>query len=238
MTGKSYITGDISPNLAKIQALNDAKINALKTAGIEEQINSYQLLFKSEQQNDYTQFFSSEIQSELQGAVKTYEIVNERIYCKNDFEIICEVEINATIIKYNTKPDLTFDVFIEGVKNIYNNDDDLSFTIKATQECYLTIFNITDVEAFMLYPNTFEKSYLIKPNEIIQFPISRIDYTLHTEIKPSETNRLIFVFTKEPIQFIKMDKDQVTTHEDIFSWIYSITPDKRKVQYLTFIIQK
>ena len=236
--GTAYITGDVSPNQAKALALNDAKINALKKAGIGEHINSYQLLFTSQQKNDYSQFFSSDIQSEIQGAVQSYEIKSEKTYCKNEIEIICEVTIDASVIKYETKPDETFDANIENVKGAYNNDDKLTFTVKATQPCYLTIFNITDKEAFMLYPNAYEKQTLCKPMELCTYPIAKINYTLHTDLKQQETNRLIFVFTKTPIPFIKMDKAQVTTHENIFSWIYSIMPDQRKVEYLTFSISK
>jgi len=237
ITGIAYIAGDISPNQAKIQALNDAKINALKAAGIGEHINSYQLLFTSQQNNDYSQFFRSDIQAEIQGAVLSYEIKNEKTYCKSEFEIICEVTIDASVIKYDTKPDVTFNANIEGVKGAYNNDDKLTFNIKTTQACFLTIFNITDKDAFVLYPNSYEKQTLLNKLEQFKFPISGIDYTLHTDLK-QETNRLIFVFSKTQIPFIKMDKDQVTTHENIFSWIYSIMPDQRKVEYLTLIIQK
>lgn len=236
--GSAYITGDVSPNQAKAQALNDAKINALKAAGIGEHINSYQLLFTSQQKKDYSQFFTSDIQSEIQGAVQSYEIKSEKIICKSEFEIISEVTIDASVIKYETKPDVNFDANIEGVKSTYNNDDKLTFTIKATQPYYLTIFNLTDKDAFMLYPNVYEKQTQCNPFEACKYPNAKIDYTLHTDLKQQETNRLIFVFTKTPTPFIKMDKDQITTHENIFSWIYSIMPDKRKVEYLTFSILK
>lgn len=236
--GTAFISGDVSPNQAKTQALNDAKINALKASGIGENINSYQLLFTSQQKNDYSQFFSSDIQSEIQGAVQSYEIKSEKIYCKNEIEIICEVTIDASVIKYETKPDINFDANIEGVKGTYNNDDKLTFAIKTTQPCYLTIFNITDKEAFMLFPNVYEKQTKCNAMELCKYPIAKIDYTLHTDMKQQETNRLIFVFTKTPIPFIKMNKDQVTTHENIFSWIYSIMPDQRKVEYFTLTIQK
>ena len=236
--GTSYITGDISPNQAKAQALNDAKLNALKAAGIGEHINSYQLLFTSQQKNDYSQFFSSDIQSEIQGAVQSYEIKSERTYCKSEIEIICEVTIDASVIKYEPKPDVTFNMNIEGVKATYNNDDKLSFTFKATQDGYLTIFDITDKEAFLLYPNAYEKQKVLKGSELYSFPIAKIDYTLHTDLKQQETNRLIFVYTKTLIPFMKMNKDQVATYENIFSWIYSIMPDQRKVEYLILTIQK
>lgn len=235
--GTAYISGDVSPNQAKVQALNDAKLNALKAGGIGERISSYQLLFSSQQKNDYSQFFSSDVQSEIQGAVQQYEIKNERVYCKSEDEIVSEVTIDATVVAYDTKPDIGFDAHIEGIKGSYNNNDKLHFTVKATQECYLTVFNITDKEAFMLYPNAYEKQQKITPTETVVYPTVRIDYTLHTDLK-QETNRLIFVFTKKQLPFIRMDKNQVTTHENIFGWLYSIPPDQRKVEYLTLTIQK
>lgn len=238
IVGTAYISGDISPNQAKVQALNDAKINALKATGIEEHVNTYQLLFTSQINKDYSQFFSSDIQSEMQGAVKSYEIKSERVYCKNENEIISEITIDATVIKYETKSDITFDANIEGIKAVYNNDDKLSFSIKTTQKAYLTIFNITDNEALMLYPNVYEKQQMLDSSVLYKFPDSKISYQLHTDMKQQETNRLIFVFTKTPVPFIKTDKDQITIQENIFTWIYSIMPDQRKVEYFTLTIQK
>ena len=238
VVGSAYISDDVSPNQAKLQALNDAKINALKQAGIGEQVSSYQLLFSSQQKNDYSQFFSSDVQTEIQGAVQSYTIKSERIYCKSEFEIVCEITIDASVIKYDNKADVTFDANIEGIKGVYNNDEKMTFSVKTTQTGYLTIFDITDKEAFVLYPNEYEKQMAINPEKIIKFPIANIDYTLHTDLKEKETNRFIFVFTKTPIPFIKMDKNQITASENIFSWIYAIMPDQRKVAYKTILIQK
>lgn len=234
--GTAYISDDISPKQARLLALNDAKINALKAAGIEEHINTYQLLFSSQVNNDYSQFFNSDIQSELQGSVQSYEIKNERKYVKNEIEWIYEVTIDAVVIKYDTKPDVAFDAYVEGIKQVYNNNDKLVFNIKTAQDAYLTIFNITDSEAFVMYPNAYEKQILLKELTTYYFPLANIDYTLHTDLKSPEVNRLIFVFTKTPITFIKMSQDQVTTHENIFSWIYSVMPDQRKVEYISFSI--
>ena len=236
--GTAYINGDVSPNQAKLQAINEAKLNALKAAGIGENIKSYQLLFSSEDKNDYSQFFSSDIQSEIQGAVQDYSIQNQITVQKNELELYVEVTINASVIKYDVKPDIAFDVNIEGIKAVYNNDSKLNFTIKTTKESYLTIFCISDVDATQLYPNEYEKQTQIKPLNVYSFPSYNFQYELHTDLPKSETLRLIFVFTKEAIPFIKMNKDQVTTNDAIFSWIYSIMPDQRKVEYHTLVIQK
>jgi hypothetical protein len=89
-----------------------------------------------------------------------------------------------------------------------------------------------------MYPNTYEKQNSIKAVEVYKFPLGQVDYELETSLKDKESNRLIFVFTKTAIPFIKMDKDQVTTNDNIFNWIYSIMPDQRKVEYRSLIIQK
>src|SRR4051812_4886010 len=68
--GSALISGDVSPNEARKQALSDAKVNALKAAGIKENLNSYQVLYTSQRNNDYSQFFTSDVQTEIQGAVQ------------------------------------------------------------------------------------------------------------------------------------------------------------------------
>ena len=236
--GTAFISGDVSPNQAKLIALNDAKINALKAAGIGENIKSYQLLFSSQEKNEFSQFFSSDIQSEIQGAVSSYEITNQATVKNSDEILNIEITIDASVIKYQTKPDNTFDAYIEGLKAVYNNHDKLTFTVKTTQDCYLTIFNITDVDATLMYPNSYEKQNSFNSIKVYHFPLGQVDYALETDLKEIESNRLIFVFTKTAVPFIKMDKDQVTTNEAIFNWIYSIMPDQRKVEYRSLVIQK
>ena len=87
----------------------------------------------------------------------------------------------------------------------------------------------------MLLGNCFGK--VLNSNEINKFP-PQADYELETNLKDKEFNRLIFVFTKTAVPFIKMNKEQVTTNEAIFNWIYSIMPDQRKVEYRSLVIQK
>lgn len=236
--GECTIAGDISPNMAKERALNEAKVNALKAAGIDESVNSYQLLFTSQAKNDYSQFFSSDIQSEMQGAVKSVKVLSEKTFCTADNRIVYEVIINAVVVKYSTKSDPGFKSNIEGIRGAYNHGDNLTFNLKVTQNCYLTVFNITDSEAGVLFPNEYEKENALKKQELYNFPMAKIDYSLGSNSKTFEINRLIFVFTKKEMPFIKMDKQQVTKPETIFNWIYSIPPDERYIEYFSLSINK
>ena len=236
--GTAFISGDISPNEAKKKAINEAKINALKAAGISENIKTFELLYTSESDKDYQQFFSSNIQSEMQGNILSYQIIKEETIQKNELELYLEVTISASVIKYETTPDVTFDVNIQGIKAVYNNNELLKFNIKTSQHSFLTIFNITDTEASVFFPNSYETKNELSPLVFHKFPSKLIDYELTTDLKDKETNRLLFVFTKTYIPFIKMDKNLITSEDNIFNWIYSIKPDQRNVQYYSLIILK
>jgi hypothetical protein len=89
-----------------------------------------------------------------------------------------------------------------------------------------------------MFPNNFEKNNLLNPLKTYSFPLGGVDYILETEMKEKEVNRLIFVFTKTAVPFIKMNDDQLTSNDAIFSWIYKIMPDQRKVEYRSLLIQK
>ena len=235
--GTAFISGDVSPNEAKKRALFNAKINALKSAGIVESIKSFETLFTSEFNNDYQQFYSSTIQDEIQGNILNYEIIQDTIVRKNELEFYAKVTINALVIEYKTKPDVTFDANIEGIKAVYDNGELLKFNLKSSQAFYLTIFNINDVDASVFFPNSREVSRRLSPFDYHEFPLDvQTEYALVTS-EDQEMNRLIFVFTKTYIPFIKLDEDGLTNEDQIFSWIYSIMPDQRNVQYYSFTIR-
>jgi len=239
VVGQGLIAGSISELEARRQALNEAKVEALRRAGVSEHLQSYDMLFRSEVNMDYSEFFSSDIQSEIQGAVQQYEIVKEQRKLDSATNLfVYEVTIDARVVKYSVKPDPLFDALVTGIKGVYENEEKLVFTIQTTRDCYLNIFNITDNSTSLMYPNPWEQSKVIKAGEQINFPFGQVDYYLEKSTSVPENNRLIFVFTKEPMKYLNFaGEDQLTTAEQIFSWIYSITPDKRKMGYHTFFIR-
>lgn len=97
--GRAYITGDVSPNQARTAALQDAKLNALKRAGIPENISSYQDLQTNQVQNQVDQQFNSRIQSLLTGTVVNDTITVEKTVIDTSGRVIYEVWINASVQK-------------------------------------------------------------------------------------------------------------------------------------------
>ncbi len=238
-TGVGVIAGTISESDARREALNDAKVEALRKAGVTEHLSSYEMLFRSETDRDYSEFFSADVHAELQGAVQHYEIVNEQRKVdphSNLFTV--EVTIDATVILYSARPDPAFNVSVEGIKGVYESGETLTFSVYSSMDSYLNIFNITDTETLLMYPNPWEEQIMIPAREKVEFPFGYVDYYLEKSGREPEVNRLIFVFAKKPVQFLNYRGEyQFTTQEELFSWVYSLTPDIRRVDYQVFTIR-
>ena len=235
--GTYNITGDISPNQAKKEALTNAKINCLLKAGVSENINSYQTLYTNQSKNMFEQIFTAESQSQLQGNIKTYRVKNERIYCKNEIEIIYEIVIDAEVIKYKSELDNKFQVNIENLKASFNAGDDFSFQFKSTVDCYLTVFDLLDTTAVLVYPHSGGSKKIIRNSET-KFPF---EGNFSAELSPgnvatSETHRLLLVFTKETYPFILHDPKFYTSYEKVIGWVNSIEPSQKNIQYYGFQI--
>ncbi len=237
--GIGLIAGRVSELDARRDALNEAKVEALRLAGITEHLQSYELLYTSQQDHNYSQFFSSDIHAELQGAVQSYEIVDERrIQNKTTQLFEIELTINAQVVKYDTRPDQSFITEIQGVKGIYNEGEHLEFNVYSALDAYLHIFNINDHEAYLMYPNPWEQFQRIAAGDPKSFPFGYVDYYLEKSTREPEVNRLIFVFTKEPVLFRDFKgEEQATSADHIFSWIYSLSPDLRSTDYQIFTIR-
>lgn len=234
----SYIGNDNeTPNIVKEKALNNAKINALSKAGIAEDISSYNLLYQQDKNGDFQQIFDSQFQSEIRGAIQSYEIINEKRGANEFGNLFIEITINAKVIKYNKKSDPTFTSKINGIKSVYNHGDKLEFNLIVSQDFYLTIFYFNDEESGLIYPNSQEDSKLFIADEVHSFPTKRADYFLEIE-KKEETNRLIFVFTKEDYKFITQNSERLASKDEIFEWIYSISPDRRSTNNYSLTILK
>lgn len=240
--GRKLIVGNITEDEAKKQALAEAKLNALKMAGGSEHIQAYDMLYKSEIGNKYDEVFMSDVFSEIRGGVKQCNIISSEKGMDEQKNFFVEVTIDADIILYSADPDPAFMVNIDGIKQGYQNGEKLKYTVTPTMDCYLNIFNIYENNASVIFPNEYEKTSIFRANEKIDFPRSILldGYILEKSTKDPEKNKLLFVFTKDKIPYIKYsinhEGDQITSFEDISSWLFSISPDKRVNYFMQFVI--
>ncbi len=214
------------------RAVNEAKVKALKEAGIEENIASFTDYFQSEYKNNMEELFTSDILSDIRGAVKNVDIVDSKKYFNEYGKLVVEVKINCTVVKYLSERDLSFDVWVDGVGKFYTNNSKLIFNSKPSKSCYVNIFIFNQSDAYKLFPNSLENSYLLKANTTHVFPSYKADYFLDTQ-KESEAHRMIMVFTKEDIPYT----GNIEYHS-IIDWIFSIPPDMRVIKSFGFSVVK
>ncbi len=221
---------NMTPEQTKNKAILEAKKEALLRAGITENISSTYILNISQSSEDFQQIFNSISAIELDGEVKEWELINEKWEVDGSGNPYLEVTINATVIKYKTERDLSFDFKVEGIKEWYYDSTFLEFTFLPYQDGYLRIFLFGDnYDAKFLFPNKYEKNKLFHKGIEVQFPLN-VNYRLVAE-KKEDADLLVFVYTKQDIPYTK--KENI---KDILEWIYSIPKDERAIQHFSFVI--
>jgi len=206
-------------------------------AGISENVMMTDFLYTFEDDEKFKEIFQSFVSTET-GADIIVNEVREIDRDINEFgNILIEVEIDATVFKHKDEKDPAFKFRVDGIKEFYYDKDPLNFTFLPAKEGYLRIFNVTDKNAFTLYPYSDpaysylndETSVLFIKNTKVQFPINPNMDGYYFEIddinKEKEYNLLIFVYTKREIPFL----EDVTVN-NIMTWIYEIKPDERMVE--------
>ena len=227
----AMVIGSESETLAAIRerAVNEAKIKALKKAGISESVNSYTDYFQSETKAEYEELFASDIFTSINGAVKDVEIVREeKSFTDHGFPTVA-VWINCTVLKYKSERDLTFAFEVEGIKPYYSHNDLLNYRIKPYKAGFLRSFVFTGSEAYQIFPNDYERSFRLTADKIHEFP-QKVDLTLETD-KKKELHRAVFVFLKEDIPYTGN-----VSYKEILDWIFTIPPDQRNVKTFSFAV--
>ncbi len=210
------------------RAVNEAKIEALKQAGIEENIASFTNYFQSENNDKYEELFASDILSDIRGAVKNVQITDTLKQFNNYEQLDVQVTINCIVVKYLSNKDLSFDLFVDGVGMYYPNETKLIFRVKSTKDAYANMFLFNETEAYQMFPSKYEYSFVLKKDTEYNFPTEAVDYILYTN-KKSESHRMIMVFTKDKIPYTGEIE-----YKQIIDWIFSIPPDMRIIKSFTF----
>lgn len=235
--GESVMSGNTTLDEAKKSALQDAKTNALRRAGVEETIRSNQLL--SSQQADrktFAQQFTEFTNTEISGDIVDYKLLKDyEITTNRDGISVCKVCIDAKVKKYDTKRDLKFDFKLDSLSAKYSAGDELTFVVRPLSQGFLKVFLIDGTtQADIIYPNAYEAITLFEAKKSIRLPsTTKIRYTLtKSDTKSnSDINYLVLVYTKEEYPF--MDK---VNPENILKWIASIEPSQRAVKFETLVI--
>ncbi len=241
-----------TPKQIRDKAISAAKLEALNKAGVSENINSFSDLYKVENSNKYEELFTSNILSNINGEVVDVEVINEQKTFTPEGATKITVIINCTVLKYNTKADLSFDAAVEGIEKFYKNDAGMIFTVKPTKDCYIRTFLASaQSPSQMIYPSEHEPNMLFLKDKVYTFPDQTKfeNYNLTTEFK-EESYRLIIVLLKEDIPFMEVNKPKKSfdkndmgllpevSYKTVAEWINRIPPDQRQLKIFTFTVVK
>ncbi len=228
----SCVISNITPEEAREKAIQRAKQDALRRAGIGEVVSASNIYNREEINDEFVDFFNSITSTELEGKVTSYEVTHEEKTVDQFDNLIYEVEINATVVKYKSEKDPEFDFKVEGIKQIYDDTEKLRFSFLPYKDGYLRIFLIDDNEnSYSIFPNEHEKIRMFQEGVKTEFPIN-VNYTLEAA-KPIDNDLLVFVFTKKNIPFKEEEN-----YNNILEWIYSMPRDQRMIQYFPFTIRQ
>lgn len=240
------ISHDLTPEQTKKQAIEDAKRNALNKAGVSETVTFTDFSYKFEDNERFNEIFQAISSIQTGGEIIVDKILSESKSFNEYGNMVVEVEIEASIYRHKNKADPTFLFTIEGIDEVYQNEDLLQFKFTPTQDGYLKIFNITEDETSVLYPyhDAENPQYNDDPDKLfikrqtVQLPLHPAfcdGYFLEVDTpgKTQEFNILMFVFTKQNIPFIEKP-----TFNNMMNWIYAIPPDERVTAQEGFVIKK
>ncbi len=231
--GEWVISNDITPVQARENAINQAKVEALRKAGVPEYVAESNVLYKSENQMQLKEIFESLTTVDVSGEISAFSVVKEEKRVNEFGNVLYEVWIDATVSIHKNTKDPGFNMEVKGVRESYLSPDKLTFEIKPWKDGFLTIFILSEKESGVIFPNKLERQEKLEGSVTYKFPKSKaLDYEVTSE-NQVEVNYLLLLYTKQEIPFVA---DQ--TPENILRFIAKIDPAEKCLKSYSFLIKK
>ncbi len=217
------------------EAMEYARENAKRKA-IEQVCGSRVSVWDQVETSSAGESFNSLSINQVDGEVVEFEVIEESFEQsearKSELCYYCVANIK---VKQGAEPDPEFRASVEGLRSMYFVDESLEFTVQPYRDCHLKIFLFEDAQkGYRLYPNDFDQPVLLQANQTVQFP-QRLDFVVtKTSDQPTETNRLVFVFTKGEYPFYH----ETTSRQEIERWMAMIPNNEKYIHFAVIDIRK
>ena len=233
VNGEWEISNDITPIQARENAINQAKVEALRQAGVPEIISESNVLYHSESPQRMKELFESLTTTAISGELAEVIVTKEEKKINEQGNIMYRVWIDATVVIHNNPKDPIFGADVKGLHENYNSPDKLTFEIQPWKDGYLTVFILSDKEGVQLFPNKLERQEKLLALKKYEFPISRgLDYEVTAE-SAMEVNYVLMLYTKEEIPFLKEQNPQ-----NILTFVSTIDPARKWLKTYSILIKK
>jgi hypothetical protein len=261
-TGHCYST-EVTPEEGWRRALQDAEANAIRTVlGITVSGHTFQLTSEStkgERPTDYLSTFSELNTTTTSGRVIAEHIDTSYLSTEGNLPVY-NVKIRATVARDKGEPDPGFQVEIHLDKDVYydrgeiDRNDAVKFSVSASQDCYLYIFDIMANDSVMLLmPNVYFADDFYSGadgTEGFARKLAKLPYDLRVGLPPKKdlTTEMIYVVAlKKKIDFHSSNMTEEssailpsyqTAILDLQKWLVRIPQDLRTTASAPFTIRK
>lgn len=236
-TGSYVASQNETPAYGQAKALAEAKKQALREAGVAEDISSTAIIVIGGAENDFREI-SSELSSiELEGRVRVKEQTDAPPVFTQDHLVKYTTTIRAEVVIEETAEDMGFRIKTDGLKSTYLSEETMNFSVTPTIDCYLRVFLLGKHpnSNAQIYPlDGVFKDVKLKAGETVAFPPADrkflydkpFDYTLEMENETDhlEQDVLLIVALKKPIPFV----DEVS-YETVIRWLAKIKRSEKRV---------
>jgi len=238
VTGSYIANENESPAEAKATALNNAKKEALREAGVYEEVHSVSIVEIGGGEENFNEINFELARIELDGRVTVLEVINENIRPVNGhYEY--STTIRAKVKVEETEEDLLFDFETKGLHKTYFEGEKMTFTITPTKNCYLRIFYFDFTSNSQLYPlKNVYKDIQFEADVPITFPLphdlrylydrfsTAQEYSmfLSDQSRNNEQGVLLIIALKERVPYT-----EEVTYENVFRWLSRIKRKDKRV---------
>lgn len=234
--GEWAMSPDLTGAEIMSRARHEAKEDALRKAGVGENVWSIFGMMSTSTSNTFMEAYSEMSVMAIEGKVAISK--EEGAWTLNQTgNPVYTVKMDAEVTIDNTEEDKTYAVSTSGISTHYNNGDKCtcSFTIDGT-DSYLKVFFFNDEMAGMIFPNTPEhKQMQFKVGQTYMFPLPQGTRQGSIQMRKNgadpENVVILFVATKKNYPYLG-ENDAAS----ILQWIYNLPANDRAIEVKQCVI--
>ncbi|HBN10074.1 MAG TPA: hypothetical protein DD435_16020 [Cyanobacteria bacterium UBA8530] len=230
--GKAEITGNLTPEKAKVKALNQARSRAIEqVVGIEVSDEAY---FGRSGEGSLKLF--RETKAITWGRVVEekdlrYSTENVKVKPEDSPIIFIKVRLRARVAKDNP-PDPNFKVSLKLNRHNFNEGAPLKMDIRSTQDGYLSVFNLAaNDRVYVIYPNGYRQELAIAKNVGLELPKADDPFSIRPaplEGHEMDVEAVKVIATRSKLDLPRVDeKNGSLSMADFYRWLLSIPAAER-----------
>lgn len=234
--GEWAMSPDMTGGEIMSRARHEAKEDALRKAGVGENVWSIFGMMSSSTSSTFMEAYSEMSVMAIEGKVATSKEEGAWILSK-DGNPVYTVKIDAEVTIDHTEEDKTYAISSKGIETHYNNGDKCTctFSIDGT-DSYLKVFFFNDEMAGMIFPGTPEQKQMqFKTGETYMFPVPQGTRQGSIQMRKNgadpENVVILFVATKKNYPY-QGDNDAAS----ILQWIYNLPANDRAIEVKQCVI--